>query len=259
MLRAFKIILRHADDPARSRRPRRCVPSLAESASCLEDRVLLSAAGGKAHAAEMAQNPADTKAGKEVTNLFESILQTNPTGAQLTRLVHELRGGLSVTALRKDLTAQARAQLGAPAQASMNVVVINGDTPALAIDVRRGRPRAGTINPVSIMAGPIGPGRRERLADPASRSCPPGCTSPGRSRLHRRSVNVDVFSSGGTAAASMSTTASRTSTTAGMSSTTGSTSSTPAVSTVLGAPSMLPFTPLTFTPLTFTPLVFTSV
>ena len=112
MLRALKTILRHADDHARCR-PRRCVPSLSESASCLEDRVLLSAAGGKAHTAEIAPNPVDTKAGKEVANLFESILQTNPTSAQLTRSVRELRSGMSVVALRKDLTAEARAQQGA--------------------------------------------------------------------------------------------------------------------------------------------------
>src|SRR5262245_62812759 len=120
MLRAIKTILRHADHQTRCRRPRHCIPSLPESASSLEDRVLLSAAGGKAHTAEVAQNLANTKAGKEVTNLFESILQTNPTGAQLTRLVHELRSGLSIKALRKELTAEARAQHGGRAPASMN-------------------------------------------------------------------------------------------------------------------------------------------
>jgi hypothetical protein len=152
MLRVFKTILRHTDDQARCPSPHRCVPSLPESASCLEDRVLLSAAGGKAHAAEMAQNPADTKAGKEVTNLFESILQTNPTGAQLTRLVHEMRGGLSVKALRKDLTAQARAQWGVPAPASMNDVTVQGGSRASA-GASTTSAAAGTMNQLSIMQG----------------------------------------------------------------------------------------------------------
>ena len=110
MLCAIKTILRQAAHHARCRRQRRCIPSLTESASCLEDRVLLSAAGGKAHTAEIARNPADTKVGREVTKLFESILQTNPTSAQLTRSVRELRSGMSVVALRKDLIAEARAQ-----------------------------------------------------------------------------------------------------------------------------------------------------
>jgi hypothetical protein len=150
MLRAFKTFLHHADDPARCHRPRRCIPSLPELASCLEDRVLLSAAGGKAHAAEVAQNPADTKAGKEVINLFESILQTNPSGAQLTRLVREMRSGLSVAALRKDLTAEARAQQGAWALPSMNAVVINGHTPANATTRTRSA-ATGTLNPAATM------------------------------------------------------------------------------------------------------------
>ena len=102
MLRAFRKILPLADDHARSRRRRQCIPSLPERASCLEDRVLLSAAGGMAHTAEMAPNPADTKVGKEVASLFESILQTSPTGAELTQLVHKMRSGTTVTTLRKD-------------------------------------------------------------------------------------------------------------------------------------------------------------
>ncbi len=102
MLCAFRKILPLADDHARPRRRRQCIPSLPESTSCLEDRMLLSAAGGMAHTAEMARNPADTKAGREVASLFESILQTNPTGAQLTQWVHKMRSGTTVTTLRKD-------------------------------------------------------------------------------------------------------------------------------------------------------------
>ena len=156
MLCAFKTILRQADDHARSRRQRRCIPSFTESASCLEDRVLLSAAGGKAHTAEIARNPVDTKAGKEVINLFESILQTNPTSAQLTQSVRELRSGMSVVALRKDLTAEARAQQGAQARPSMNAVVINGDPSAPAMTSTRSAATGASI-PVSLMPGPPAP------------------------------------------------------------------------------------------------------
>src|SRR5262249_23288919 len=104
----------------------------------------------------MAQNPADTKAGKEVTNLFESILQTNPTSAQLTRLVREMRSGMSVAALRKDLTAEARAHQGARAQPSMNAVVINGDPSAGAMTSTRSA-ATGRINLGSMRPGPSAP------------------------------------------------------------------------------------------------------
>src|SRR5438046_2186291 len=137
MLCAFKTILRQAAYHARSRRQCRCIPSLNEAASCLEDRVLLSAAGGTARAAEIAPNLVDTKAGKEVVNLFESILHTNPTTAQLTRSVRELSNGMSVVALRKDLTAMARAQQGAGARPSMNAAVINSDPSAPAMTSTR--------------------------------------------------------------------------------------------------------------------------
>lgn len=153
MLCAFKTFLRQATHHARSRHQRRCNPSFTEWATCLEDRVLLSAAGGKAHTAEIAPNLVDTKVGREVTNLFESILQTNPTSAQLTRSVRELRSGMSVVALRKDLTAEARAQQAARAQPSMNGVVINGDPPASAMNSTRAAATGASI-PVSLMPGP---------------------------------------------------------------------------------------------------------
>ena len=152
MLCAFKTIVRQAAHHARCHRQRRCIPSLTESASCLEDRVLLSAAGGKARAAEIAPNLVDTKAGREVVNLFESILHTNPTSAQLTRSVRELSNGMSVVALRKDLTAEARAQQSAQARPSMNAVVINGDPSAPAMTSTRSA-ATGAIIPVSLMPG----------------------------------------------------------------------------------------------------------
>jgi hypothetical protein len=257
MLRAFKTILHHADDHAQCRRPRRCIPSLPESASCLEHRVLLSAAGGKAHAAEIAQNPADTKTGKEVTNLFESTLGTNPTGARLTRLAHELRGGLSVTALRKELTAGATAHHGAQARASTKVVVIGGKTPARAAALEWSSAR-GTMNPFSVMQVPSAP--RARGAGPMPISQVPGgmrislSFAPGPTR----SISV---STGSPAAPSMSGSRGPTSTMGGMSPTsgmstsaTGTMSSTPATSAGMGTPGMLPMSPMPVAPAMSTPM-----
>jgi len=171
MLRAFEPNLRRADDPVRRRR-RRCIPSLSERASCLEDRVLLSAAGGQAHAAEVARNPAHTRAGKEVVNLFESILQTSPTGAQLTRWAHKLRDGMSVAALRRDLTAQARAQQGT--QASMNVTMISGDptAPATRTMGRAGGEATISIQMMEARSNPTGPNVVQRGIS----QIPPGMT-----------------------------------------------------------------------------------
>jgi hypothetical protein len=209
MLRALKTILRHADDHARCR-PRRCVPSLPDSASCLEDRVLLSAAGGMAHAAEVAQNPANTKAGREITNIFESILQTNPTGAQLTRFVHELRSGMSVRALRNELTAEARAQQGAQAPASVNAVTIHGGQSAAATAsgrwavagtmTRVSAPTNTIVSPIKVSQGPRWP-HISLAFGPAS------------------TQTMSTSTSSGTAGASMSATMSSTSTMTGMSST----------------------------------------
>ena len=155
MLRAFERFLRRGDDPARRLR-RRCIPSLSERASTLEDRVLLSAAGGKAQAAEVARNPADTRAGKEVTNLFASILQTNPTGAQLTHMVHELRSGMSVAALRRDLTAEARGQQGI--RVPMDVVSVNGG-PSAPVARTTGTAGGGvTIPKMPGLSGSTSPG-----------------------------------------------------------------------------------------------------
>ena len=88
MLRAFKVVPPSASDRAPCRRRRRCIPSLGESASSLEDRVLLSGAGHGAPAADVARPLAETAAGQHVTALFQSILHTDPTGQQLTHWVH---------------------------------------------------------------------------------------------------------------------------------------------------------------------------
>jgi hypothetical protein len=249
MLRAFKAIWRHTDDHAQCRR-RRCIPSLPERASCLEDRVLLSAAGGKAHTAEVAQNPANTKAGKEVTNLFESILQTNPTGAQLTRLVHEMRGGLSIKALRKDLTAQARAQQGAAAQAPMNVVV-NGN-PSAAATASMQSAAGGTMNPASIMQGLSAP--TDSIVSPIRVSQMPAGMQISRSFAPSSAPGmVSISLPGGTSTGSMSATMSPTSTMTGTSSATGmsmsaagSMSSPPATSAGMGTPGMVMSSPMTW-------------
>ena len=108
MLRGFNSVPPSAHDRAPCRRQRRCVPSLRESASSLEDRVLLSGAGQNTHAADVAKPMVDTAAGQRVTALFESILHTDPTGQQLTHWVHELRSGVGANVLRKDLTAEAK-------------------------------------------------------------------------------------------------------------------------------------------------------
>jgi hypothetical protein len=239
MLCTFKMFLCQSTHHARSRHQRRCIPSFTASVSCLEDRVLLSAAGGQAHTAEIARNPADTKVGREVTNLFQSILQTNPTSAQLTRSVRELRSGMSVAALRKDLTAEARAQQGAQARPSMHGVGINGDPSAHAMTSTRS-PATGAIIPVSLMPGqsaspemtaPTGANSSVLLMPGQSAptdmdvpltklsQIPPGMSvslsfSPG-------STATMAFSFGSSGATSVSGTTSPTSIMTGMSSTTG--------------------------------------
>ncbi len=201
MFRAFKTILPHADDQARCRR-HRFIPSLPESASCLEDRVLLSAAGEKAHAAEVSTNVANTQAGKEVANLFESILQTNPTGAQLTQLVHKLRSGMSVKTLRMDLTAEAQAERGGQSPASMNDTTMNGDLPASASASTRSAD-AGMLIPPGLSAP------TDTIGSPIDLS-----QVPAGMRLSRSftSTPTSTSTSGGSAATPMPTNSSPTST-----------------------------------------------
>jgi hypothetical protein len=132
MFRGLKAILRHTDDPTSRSREWRCRPTLSGSASFLEDRVLLSGAGAKAHAAEVAhpaaQNLANTHAGQVVTGLYESILGTNPTSAQLTSWVHKLRSGVSSKVLRKDLLATARSEQLQASAAGVVAIDVSSDT-----------------------------------------------------------------------------------------------------------------------------------
>jgi uncharacterized membrane protein YgcG len=134
MFFGLKMSLRPVGDHTPRRRERRCVPSLSASASCLEDRVLLSGAGEKAHAAEVAhpaaKNLANTHAGQVVTGLFESVLGTDPTSAQLTNWVHKLQSGVNAKTLRKDLVATTRSQgMQSSAPTVMNVVSQSVGTP----------------------------------------------------------------------------------------------------------------------------------
>src|SRR5262249_2838871 len=98
-------------------------------ASSLEDRVLLSGAGHTAHAAEVARPLAETAAGQRVTALFESILNTAPTGQQLAHGVHELRSGAGAKVLRRELSAE-RARASMRAQAARNVMVSSDPPPS---------------------------------------------------------------------------------------------------------------------------------
>jgi hypothetical protein len=85
--------------------------------------VLLSGAGHAAHAAEVATPLAQTAAGQRVTALFESILNTAPTGQQMAHWVHALRSGIGANVLRWDLTAKVMGRARTPAPVAMNVVV----------------------------------------------------------------------------------------------------------------------------------------
>jgi hypothetical protein len=201
MFRAFKSILHHANDRARCGRRRGFTPSLLESASGLEDRVLLSAAGGKVHAAEVSTNMANTAAGKEVTNLFESILQTTPTGAQLTNLAHKLHSGMSVKTLRKDLTAEVQAEQGAQAPGSMIAVTMDGDPSASAEGSTRSA--AVTLMPPGLSA-PTNP-----IVSPVDLSQVPAGMRFSRSFT---SPPSPTSTSGGTAVPSTPTTSSPTAT-----------------------------------------------
>jgi len=262
MFRVFETFLRRAEDPARCRR-RRCIPSLLERASCLEDRVLLSAAGGKAHAAEVARGPADTRAGKEVINAFESILRTSPTGAQLAQLVHQLRDGMSVAALRRDLAAEAGAQPGT--RAPMNVVIISGDPPAPATGTTVPAVGEATI-PIGIMLGQLGttgpngaqvdvsqmPAGTRLAAGFGSSPAPtsgngspaeaPGTASPMPSM-------GGMGSSSGMAMSTMGSSSGMAMSTMGSSATAGSSS---VFSAGIGTPAMLPISPMSVAPLSST-------
>jgi hypothetical protein len=123
MLLASNIPLRLAGNLTAGRRRREFIPSISASASRLEDRALLSAAGGSAHAAVAAHNLADTPTGQHVTAMFESILHTAPTQQQVTRWVQRIRAGTSIKVLQRQLTAEARMQASMPATAANPIVI----------------------------------------------------------------------------------------------------------------------------------------
>jgi hypothetical protein len=146
------------------RRRRQFIPSIAESASRLENRVLLSGAHQAAHAAEVAKPLADTSAGRRVTSLFESILHTTPTSQQLTQWVRKLHHGVSAKVLRKDLTAQARIQTaaGITAMAISHDPVISSPTVALSASsasvtggISSFLPEGSSVQPITYTTGKI--------------------------------------------------------------------------------------------------------
>ena len=156
MFFGLKISLRPVGDHTPRRRERRCIPSLSGPASCLEDRVLLSGAGEKAHAAEVAhpaaRNLANTHAGQVVTGLFESVVGTGPTSAQLTNWVHKLQSGVSANTLRKDLVATTRSpRMQQPAPTVMDVVSHSDATPTSS-STTNGASSAMTVSSSAMLA-----------------------------------------------------------------------------------------------------------
>jgi hypothetical protein len=259
MLRVLEAILRRAGGQARRRRPRRCIPSLSESSSCLEDRMLLSAAGGSAPAAEVGRDLAETRAGKEVTGLFQSILRTDPTGAQLTRFVRELRGGIGVRALRKELIAGAAMPGATPAPGSPMVVVVGGRASAPAM-AATGAAAAGTIPAASMMPGLAGASRTNTSPIHVSQMPAGVRISRGSAPASSRTGTLTPASGGTSSSSSMSAPMGSTSTMTGMGSTMsptgsmGSAAASAGAGTSGGTISPLPVSPLPVTPLPIAPL-----
>jgi hypothetical protein len=108
MFRLWKTTLPEAGSHPSRRGKRRFVPSLTSSASCLEDRVVLNGGGPFASVDQAAQALANTRAGQTVTNMFQSILMTNPTNAQMVQNVRRLRNGLGTNGLRNLLFSSAQ-------------------------------------------------------------------------------------------------------------------------------------------------------
>jgi len=117
MFRGLKAIFGHPDGSTPRRRCRRCLPTLAGSTSCLEERVLLSGAGAHAHASQV------------VTRMYESILGTAPTSAQLTTWVDKLHKGVSSKVLHRDLLATVRSEQLRASAASIVAIDIGSSTP----------------------------------------------------------------------------------------------------------------------------------
>jgi hypothetical protein len=249
MARAFKEILGLTGDAIPRRRRHRFVPSIAESASCLEGRALLSGAGGAAHHAmaahHAAANLADTAAGRRVTALFESILHTAPTSQQLARWVHKLHSGLSAKVLRNDLLAQVRAQQGLQASATANASIISGRFSTSTST----RSAAGTANGSRGLPSFLRNGINSAAVSRSAVQVPSGVTFslPASSTAFSKSF---TFIQPTTTATTGTTTAI---TPATMSTTSSAATTTTTGVSLIGTPSALTFAPLTFAPLTFIP------
>jgi len=161
MLRAWKITLPSAGRHTSRHRQHQFVPAITGAASCLEDRALLSGAAGSAHHAAAA-NLADTPAGRHVTAMFESVLNTAPTQRQLAQWVHKLHAGTSVTALHRHLVAEARTQASMQAAIAADPTVTVSPTGAVTVSGFNtgtvGTRVIGTISPSSTI-GTVSPVR----------------------------------------------------------------------------------------------------
>jgi len=174
MLLASSITRRLAGDHTARRRRREFTPSISESASRLEDRALLSAAGGPAHAAA-AHHLADTAAGQHVTAMFESILHTAPTQQQVTQWVQKIRAGTSINVLKRQLTTEARLQA---ATANASVASVSSSS------VRPTRTRAAATSlPAGATSSVVGSVNRSFTGNSGVRQVPIGVAfsvgSPG--------------------------------------------------------------------------------
>jgi hypothetical protein len=128
MARAFEKMLRLAGHDLSRRRRHQFVPSITGAASRLEDRALLSGAGGPAQA--VAADLAATPAGRHVTRMYEHVFGSAPTQPQVAHLVREIRHGVSLTAIHKHLVAEVRAEerAAAPPRASRVTIPSAGAT-----------------------------------------------------------------------------------------------------------------------------------
>jgi hypothetical protein len=220
----------------KSRRPRRFVPSALGSTSCLEERVV--PAGGQAtNFAQLAQSLATTRAAQVVNNLFQSILMTNPSDAQLVRDVRRLQHGtLTANGLRNQLLNSA------PRQQLLSALNVNVNA----------TPRA-FVNSLftNILNQTPTPSAARPFVDTIN-----GGTNP--QMVAQRFLNVVNPFVGGRTLTISNITSLPTTTTTTSTGTTGTTTSTAAstgtTGTVITPISQLPISQLPVTPLTFTPV-----
>jgi hypothetical protein len=193
MLRASKITLPFAGNHTSRRRQHKFVPSITGAASCLEDRTLLSGAAASAHQAAAAAL-AETPAGRHVTAMFESILNTAPTQHQVTQWVHEIRGGKSINALKRQLTTEARAEAATKAAIAADPTVSVSPTGMVTVGgTSTGSSTTGSVLPSSTIGGNL-PSSTVPLGVAAS--LPAGLTSGVVGMFNSASPTVTVSNLG---------------------------------------------------------------